>query len=295
MSSDIDTITTCAACGKEGDTLKSCVACKMVKYCNRDCQTTHRPLHKKECKKRAAELYDEKLFKGHPSEEDCPICTLPMLDLEETAYKSCCSKVICKGCNYAMVYEAHFSGGKIGICPFCREQTEQSDEGEIRLLEKHMKSDDAFAFSALAGYYKRGERGVPQDEQKASELYLKAGELGCAASYFNLSCHYRLGTGVERDTKKAMHFLELAAMKGSIHARHNLGGLEAMAGNNQQAMKHLLISVSAGHTESLDGIKQGYIHGLVSKHDYAQALRAYQNCRDEANSDMRDKAALARV
>ena len=40
----------CANCGKteeEGDdtTLKACVACKMVKYCNRECQIQHRPHH----------------------------------------------------------------------------------------------------------------------------------------------------------------------------------------------------------------------------------------------------------
>ena len=55
-----DTITLCANCGKgeesAGD-LKSCTACKLVKYCNRDCQIAHRPQHKKECKKRAAEVY----------------------------------------------------------------------------------------------------------------------------------------------------------------------------------------------------------------------------------------------
>ena len=49
----------CANCGKgeecAGD-LKSCTACKMVKYCNRDCQIAHRPQHKKACKKRVAEL-----------------------------------------------------------------------------------------------------------------------------------------------------------------------------------------------------------------------------------------------
>ena len=64
-SSNTDTdIYTCASCGKEGgDSLKACTACKMVKYCNRECQVAHRPLHKKACKKRAAELYDEALFK----------------------------------------------------------------------------------------------------------------------------------------------------------------------------------------------------------------------------------------
>ena len=67
MINDTDTTSTaCANCGKgeesNGD-LKACTACKLVKYCNRDCQIAHRPLHKKACKKRAAELHDEELFK----------------------------------------------------------------------------------------------------------------------------------------------------------------------------------------------------------------------------------------
>ena len=53
---DINSMSTCAACGKGGDHLKACTACHLVKYCNRDCQIAHRPKHKKECRKRAAEL-----------------------------------------------------------------------------------------------------------------------------------------------------------------------------------------------------------------------------------------------
>ena len=52
--------TTCAHCGKgeegTGCKLKACTACKMVKYCNRDCQAAHRSRHKPLCKARAAEL-----------------------------------------------------------------------------------------------------------------------------------------------------------------------------------------------------------------------------------------------
>ena len=77
------TVTSCANCGKGEECaidLKACTACKMVKYCNRDCQIAHRPQHKKACKKRAKELQDEVLFK-QPQLKDCPICflTLPML------------------------------------------------------------------------------------------------------------------------------------------------------------------------------------------------------------------------
>ena len=90
----------CANCGKgeecSGD-LKSCAACMLVKYCSRDCQIAHRPQHKKKCKKRAAELFDEALFKEPPPREECPICML-----RGATFRSCCGKNICEGCDYAM-------------------------------------------------------------------------------------------------------------------------------------------------------------------------------------------------
>jgi len=74
----------------------------MVKYCNRDCQIAHRPQHKKACKKRAAELYDEKLFKEVEPEE-CPICMLPLpIDANHIQFQNCCGKQVCIGCIYAL-------------------------------------------------------------------------------------------------------------------------------------------------------------------------------------------------
>jgi len=70
-------VSACANCGKgeeAGSNLKTCTACKLVKYCSRDCQIAHRPQHKKQCRKRAAELHDEKLFKQPPPAEECVIC-----------------------------------------------------------------------------------------------------------------------------------------------------------------------------------------------------------------------------
>ena len=101
----MSTNNTCANCSKgeecSGD-LKSCTACKLVKYCNRNCQIVHRPRHKKECKKRAAELYDAALFEEH-APDDCPICMLPLpLNIIESSFESCCGKKICNGCIHAM-------------------------------------------------------------------------------------------------------------------------------------------------------------------------------------------------
>ena len=88
--------------------LKTCTACKMVKYCSRDCQKAHRPQHKKECRKRAAELHDEALFRQPPQKEDCPICMIPMAVNGDATdvFKSCCGNFICIGCSHAMKMEA---------------------------------------------------------------------------------------------------------------------------------------------------------------------------------------------
>ena len=98
-----DNILKCAACGhKSGDGLKMCTACKLVKYCNASCQRAHWSKHKKECKKRAAELHDEALFKQPPSRDECDICMLTLpIDTAQRKYQPCCGKMLCFGCIHA--------------------------------------------------------------------------------------------------------------------------------------------------------------------------------------------------
>ena len=45
----------------------------------------------------------------------------------------------------------------------------------------------------LGCYYHDGEMGLPQDYEKAMELWLRAGELGCAMSYYNIADAYYMG------------------------------------------------------------------------------------------------------
>ena len=295
MSSTAEIITVCANCGKgeesAGD-LKACTACKMVKYCNRDCQIAHRPQHKKACKKRAAELYDEQLFSEPPPREECPICMLPLPIADEShSFKSCCGKIICMGCIYAMMIEDVKKGKKreeINACAFCR--TPATSSYEVKRVKKLMEKGNAMAYYQIAGYYADGTNGMPQDMAKANELLLKAGELGCAEAYSRLGYSYDTGAGVERNEEKAKYYYEIAAMKGDVMARHNLGVLEGNAGNEQRAYKHMIIAARAGDPSSLDKVKAGYMNGLVTKDEYANTLRSYQKRTEEMKSDTRDQA-----
>lgn len=180
----------------------------MVKYCSVTCQKSHRPTHKKECKKRAAELHDEALFKQPPPRDDCPICFLELpFSGNKTTYKPCCGKILCDGCMYASAVDIDE-----GPCPFCREPMSRSIEEEKRRTEKRMEVNDPKAFVVMGLDYAMGEMGLPQDTAKAIELWRKAIELGSNDAHFCLGDFYFRGTGVELNRKKAKHHMEIAAI-----------------------------------------------------------------------------------
>ena len=283
----------CASCGKEGnsDDMNTCNKCKMVKYCNAACKKKHRKKHKKACEKRVAELHDEQLFKDPPPREECPICMLPLLhERYASNFMTCCGKIICGGCINAIMMRE-----ETDICPFCRTLDATSNKEHIERTKKLIEKGNAEAFNHLAGYYADGDLYLVQDMAKANELYLKAGELGCADAYFNLGFAYSHGQGMERDFKKAEYYWELAAMSGDVQARHSLGILELKAGNKHRAMKHWILAAKAGKEDALHNVKVGFINGYLTKDEYANILRAYHDRQKEMKSDAREEAALAKA
>ena len=231
-----DSIPTCDNCGKgeeNSNKLKKCGACLSVQYCSRECQVAHRPQHKKECRERAAvllynrnwsrkraarlgaKLYDEKLFKVPPKPEDCPICFVQMPSLcTGSKTVSCCGKTICSGCIYAdiMIFESpenrdNYDKMDAPLCPFCRTPSATTEEEDNRRNEKRIEmSDDPVALHNLACSYYSGS-GVPQNLQKAIELYFRAGERGNHEADHSIGCAYLKGEGLPLDPNKAIYFL----------------------------------------------------------------------------------------
>ena len=139
---------------------------------------------------------DENLLQPLPNEE-CPICflTIPSL-ITGRKYKTCCGKIICSGCIHAV---NKMKGD--AKCPFCRVPVPRSDEDLIEMIQKRVEMNDAVAIYSLYG--------LPQDWDKALELWHRAAELGYAPPCYNIGCAYYYGRGVERDMKKAKHYWEL--------------------------------------------------------------------------------------
>ena len=126
--------------------------------------------------------------------------------------------------------------------------------------------------------------------KKALELWHRAAELGSSSAHCEIATAYRFGFGIEKNTKKAMHHLKLAAIGGNEMARYNLGMSDQYAGNTDRAMKHLMIAAKAGHDDSLKDVGEGYKRGDVTKDDYACTLRTHKETKDEMRSEQREQA-----
>ena len=83
---------------------------------------------------------------------------------------------------YAMEEEAR-GRGKIDLV-LCREP-KLTSEAKVKQMKKLVDVNNADAFQQLAEYYANGIRGMPQDYEKANELYLRGAQLGCTEAYCN--------------------------------------------------------------------------------------------------------------
>jgi tetratricopeptide (TPR) repeat protein len=281
------TMIRCASCGIAEDDdikLKKCATCGSVRYCGEKCQKEHRPQHERECKKRAAELRDEILFKQPESSHlgDCPICYLPLsLDANSCVLAACCSKIICIGCNHAN-QKQQWERSLKSTCPFCRHPAPTS-QAEAGMIEKNrIEANDPVAMCQMGKL--RYEEG---NFKSAVEYFSKAAEMDNVEAHYGLSVMYREGHGFEKDKKKEVYHLEQAAIGGHDLARHNLGCDEEDNGRHERAVKHYIIGANLGNDRSLVALKDYFTRGLLSKEDFATALRAHQAAIDATKSPQR--------
>jgi len=294
MSSEAETIdvdeTCCASCGiaaHDDIKLKKCTACHLVKYCGVKCQREHRSQHKRACKKRAAEIRDEILFKQPESSHfgECPICCLPLpLDEGKSIMMACCSQQICKGCSYTNAIR-EINDSIQQRCPFCRRPLPKTDAEVDRMVKRRVEVNDPVALREF------GTRcHFEGDYGRAIEYWTRAARLGEAGAHYQLSFAYNLGDDVEKDMKKAIYHAEQAAIGGHYIARHNLGYEEYDDGKVERAVKHWIIAASLGFDDSLESLKDCYKEGCIQKEDFAAALRAHKAAVDATKSPQREEA-----
>jgi len=240
------------------------------------------------CKERAVELRDEILFKQPESNHlgDCPICCLPLpLNHQNSVPYFCCGKIICIGCDYANTLVREREARLQQTCPFCRHPLPKTDEEADKNKMKRVEKNDPVAIREIGKkHYQKG------DYERAFHYLTKAAELGDVDAQNDLSFCYRKGEGVEKDEKKGLYYLEEAAIAGLPEARYNLAMLEGKNERFDRAVKHWIIAANLGYDDSIQRLKESYKDGLVSKEDFAGALRAHQAAIDASKSPQREAA-----
>ena len=287
----------CASCGKaeiDDIKLKDCNSCDLVRYCSDDCEENHKSEHEEACKKRAAELRDELLFKQPESTHlgDCPICMLPLpLDESKFMVRPCCCNFICMGCMYKSDKVAMEQGRPYPECPYCREPT-LTGENNVELMRgklfQRAKVRDPEAMCHVGHYqYNKG------DYSGACEWYAKAADLGHAEAHYHLACSYHRGEGVEKDSRKEIHHLEEAATGGHPKARYALA-FSDKDGGAERRVRHLIIASNQGCEESMKCLVRMFkslgVCSVFSKEDLAAALRGHQAALKAAKSPLREEA-----
>ena len=161
----------------------------------------------------------------------------------------------------------------------------------LEQMMKRVEANDANSMTFLGRYYFEGLFGLQQDCNKAFALYTRAAEIGSSEAHYHIAGAYVNGESVEKNMKKAIHHLELAAMAGHETARYNPGVIEYNSGNMERAIKHGMISASAGQKESMASIQELFETGHVNSDLYELTLKAYNDSCAEMRSNARKDAA----
>ena len=158
------------------------------------------------------------------------------------------------------------------------------------MVQKRVDAKDPEAIAFLADKHYFGILGLEKDVPRAIELWTEAAKRGLIGAHHSLGIQYVQGEGVIKDKAKGFRHFELAAMKGHVEARHNLGSREYMDGNYRRAIRHWSISAKMGEKLSLEMIKKMFLGGNATKEQYAGALKGYQVATEETKSPERDEA-----
>jgi TPR repeat protein len=161
----------------------------------------------------------------------------------------------------------------------------ETDEEVEAMLMKRVEKNDPVAMWQMGG-----RRDGEGDYKSAFEYWTKAAELGDAEAHYNLSIMYDLGDGVEKDEKKQVYHLEVAAIGGHVLARHNLGCHEGNNGRMERAVKHFTIAANMGYDKAMQALWKYHARGLVKKEHLTATLRAHQAAVDATKSQQREEA-----
>ena len=162
--------------------------------------------------------------------------------------------MICVGC-----VEGNLAKKQNGTCPFCRELRPSSDREYNCQLEARALKNDHTALTNLGLCFMQGSHGMPKDDLKALDYWIRAVELGSPRACTFIGDGYSKGNGLAVDKERARFIERVGALRGEILVRHNIGHSEYFdLVNHEIAIRHWKIAAEAGHQPSINVLKDIY-------------------------------------
>ena len=142
----------------------------------------------------------------------------------------------------------------------------------------------------------KGDRGLPKDELKALDCWIKDVELGSPGACTDIGICYSKGCGVSKDMERSALFYIVGALRGDMCARHNIGNSEYESGNCEIGIRHWKIAAEAGSQLSLNNLKKIYNADgkkpgkeFISKECMDSLYRVCHDAQEEVKSEAREK------
>ena len=243
---------------------------------------------------------DPDLWKPVPPPEDCPVCLIPLpMRNDESAYFPCCGKTICSACNEESTRAHILINSKRAkkeqppveeSCAFCRTPYCDGDGYVKQCLLRMGKNYYEACFNLATIHHGDTDDGLPKDESKALELFLRAAELGSTKAMECLGDVYASGTmGVKKDMGKSREYFERAAKGGNLPARLFLANMDLDNNNPDLAIRHWKIAAEGGDALGMKLLWDLFNHRGLSKFELEEILRTHHIAINERKSEDRER------
>ena len=141
--------------------------------------------------------------------------------------------------------------------------------------------DGASAQNDRGVMYDKG-RGVPQNYEKAFELFTKSAEQGHAIAQYNLGVMYLHGKGVPQNDQSAAHWFKKSAKQGKRDGQYSLGLMygtgRGVSLNYKKAYMWLNLAVYKRHSEAQKD--RDTVAKKLSSQDLIEAQKMTKRCLD---------------
>lgn len=163
-----------------------------------------------------------------------------------------------------------------------------SDEFFQATLRSDAFRGEAYAQRSLAWMYANG-KGVSEDQEESSRLYLKAAEQGDLNAQLVTGFRYREGKGMPKNDVEALKWFRLAANQGDRIAQYMMGTCYlygfGIPKDHVESVKWHSKSADNGYADSQKELGNLFFKGLGVNQDLVESLNWYRMAADQGDAE----------